>query len=81
MWVVPSRPISDEHQKELVMSGTADKVQGKIKQAAGDLTGDEKLQREGERDETAGKIKDGLGKAKDKLSDAVDSMKDKLNGD
>jgi uncharacterized protein YjbJ (UPF0337 family) len=34
-----------------------DKTKGKIKQAAGDLTGNEKLKREGRRDETKGKIK------------------------
>ncbi len=60
------------------MSGTADKISGKLKQAAGDLTGDKDLEREGKVDETSGKVKDGLDKAKDKASDAVDSIKDKF---
>lgn len=58
--------------------GTVDKAKGRIKQAAGDLTDDERLRREGEADESAGKVKDALGKAKDKAEDFVDGVKDKL---
>ena len=61
------------------MSGESDKIIGKAKQAAGDVTGNDDLEREGERDEAAGKIKDGVDDAKDKVNDAVDSIKDKLN--
>lgn len=60
------------------MSGEKDKLVGRAKQAAGDLTGNDKLEREGERDETAGKIKDGVEKTKDAVNDAVDNIKDKL---
>jgi uncharacterized protein YjbJ (UPF0337 family) len=55
-----------------------DQAKGRIKQAAGDLTGDDELRREGKVDETAGKAKDGLDKGADKLRDAVDAVKDKL---
>jgi uncharacterized protein YjbJ (UPF0337 family) len=55
-----------------------DQAKGRIKQAAGDLTGDDRLKRDGRADETAGKVKDGLDTAADKLRDAVDSAKDKL---
>lgn len=58
------------------MSGTSDKVSGRIKQAAGDLTGDDDLKREGKTDEAAGKVKDGAEKVKDKAEDAVDRVKD-----
>ncbi len=61
------------------MSGEMDKMKGRVKQAAGDLTDDEDLQREGERDEAAGKVKDITDKAKDKVDDAVDAVKDKFN--
>jgi uncharacterized protein YjbJ (UPF0337 family) len=60
------------------VSGTADKIGGKLKQAAGDLTGNEDLKREGDVDEASGKIKDGLESAKDKASNVVDGIKDKL---
>lgn len=37
------------------MNGKVDKVKGKLKQAAGDLTDNKKLRREGKIDELAGK--------------------------
>jgi len=51
-----------------------DETEGRIKEAAGDLTGDKNLQREGKVDQTAGK-------AKDAVDDASDAVKDKLNRD
>lgn len=48
----------------------ADEVKGRIKQAAGDLTDNKDLKREGKTDEVAGKVKD-----------AVDTVKDHLNKD
>lgn len=56
-----------------------DQAKGRIKQAAGDLTGDKDLRREGKADEMAGKAKDGLDKAADKLRDAVDGVKDRAD--
>jgi uncharacterized protein YjbJ (UPF0337 family) len=56
------------------MSGEADKAKGRIKQAAGDLTDNDELRREGKADEAAGKVKD-------KVNDAVDKVKDKLDRD
>ena len=66
-------------RKDTDMSGTSDKITGRLKQAAGDLTDDESLEREGERDETAGKAKDAVDDAKDRVNDAIDSVKDKFN--
>lgn len=51
--------------------GNADKAKGRIKEAAGSLTGDEKLKREGRTDQTAGKVKNKAGKWVDKVKDAV----------
>lgn len=61
------------------MSGEMDQIKGRVKQAAGDLTDDRDLEREGERDETAGKLKEKVGDVKDKLDDAIDKVKDKVN--
>ena len=61
------------------MSGETDQATGRIKQAAGDLTGNDDLEREGELDEAAGKAKEFIGDAKESLEDAVDSVKKKLN--
>jgi len=60
------------------MSGTSDKIEGRVKQAAGDLTDDQELQEEGEKDELAGKAKDTIDDAKQAASNAVDSVRDKL---
>ncbi|MCA1706393.1 MAG: CsbD family protein [Actinobacteria bacterium] len=44
-----------------------DELKGRAKEAAGDLTGDEDLKREGKIDQTAGKLKDLVGRASDKI--------------
>jgi len=49
-----------------------DEAQGRIKEAAGDLTGDKDLQREGKVDQAAGKAKDAVDDAGDKIKDALD---------
>ena len=50
------------------MDGKADRAKGKVKQAVGDLTDDDKLKREGKIDEAVGKTKDAIDKAKDELT-------------
>ena len=61
------------------MAGEGDELKGRAKQAAGDLTDDDELKREGKKDEAAGKAKDMADKAKDKANDAIDSVRDKLS--
>ncbi len=61
--------------------GNFDQAKGKIKQAAGDLSDDPDLRKEGQRDEKAGQAKEMIDKGKDKLSDAVDAVRDKVNKD
>jgi uncharacterized protein YjbJ (UPF0337 family) len=48
-----------------------DDAKGRVKEAAGDLTGDKDLEREGKVDQTAGKAKEGLDKLTDKVKDAL----------
>jgi uncharacterized protein YjbJ (UPF0337 family) len=48
-----------------------DEVKGHLKQAAGEITDDKDLKREGKVDEVAGKAKDAVDSAKDRVSDAV----------
>ena len=52
------------------ISGAADKAKGGIKEAAGKLTGDTKLQAEGKADKASGAIKNAIGGAKDAVRDA-----------
>lgn len=42
-----------------------DETKGRVKEAAGDLTGDKDLQREGKADQAGGKVKDAVDKVKD----------------
>ncbi len=51
------------------MSGNFDDAKGRIKEAVGDLTDDERMKREGRRDRLAGKVKQKVGKAVDKVRD------------
>ena len=52
--------------------GTTDTAKGRLKRAAGDLTGDDDLRREGKVDEAAGTVKDKVGDAADGVKDALD---------
>lgn len=49
------------------MSNTDD-LKGRVKEAAGDLTDDKDLKREGKADRATGKVKDAIDSVKDKLS-------------
>lgn len=58
-----------------------DQVKGRVKQAAGDLTDNDDLKREGKVDEAAGDVKEFADKAKDKADDAVDKVKGAFKDD
>ena len=51
---------------------TGEEAKGRVKEAAGDLTGDEKLKREGQVDQASAKTKKGIDDVADKVKDAVD---------
>ncbi len=53
------------------VEGAAQKTGGKIKEAAGKLTGDSKLEMEGKKDKTVGGVKNAIGGAKDAARDAA----------
>jgi uncharacterized protein YjbJ (UPF0337 family) len=63
------------------MAGEMDEAKGRIKQAAGDLTDDRDLKREGKVDEAAGGLKDKAESAKDWVDDKIDDMRDKAKKD
>ncbi len=50
------------------MSGKTDQIKGKLKKAAGELTDNDDLRREGELDEVTGKAKVLIDKVKDKFT-------------
>jgi uncharacterized protein YjbJ (UPF0337 family) len=53
------------------MSGKTDVVKGRIKEAAGDLTGNDKLRAEGQTDEAVGETKQAVQKAADVVKASV----------
>jgi uncharacterized protein YjbJ (UPF0337 family) len=48
-----------------------DDLKGRAKEAAGDLTDNEELEREGKIDQATGKVKDVVGNVADKVKDTV----------
>ena len=61
------------------MSGKTDDLKGRAKEAAGDLSGDDDLQREGKADQTKGKVKEQVDDAKNWVEAKVDKVTDKTN--
>ena len=53
------------------MGEKIDQAKGRAKEAAGDLTGDKDLERDGKVERVAGELKE-------KVGDAVDAVKDKV---
>jgi uncharacterized protein YjbJ (UPF0337 family) len=56
------------------IEGSAKQAVGAIKQAAGKITGDSKLQAEGAADRLAGKVQNAVGGAKDAVREAADKV-------
>lgn len=53
------------------MSGKVEEVKGRIKEAAGILSGDDNLKNSGKVDQASGKVKQAAEKAVDKVKDAI----------
>ncbi len=49
----------------------ADDAKGRVKEAAGDLTGDKELKREGKVDQASGKAKNGIERLTDRVKDVL----------
>jgi uncharacterized protein YjbJ (UPF0337 family) len=59
------------------MSSTTDKIKGRVKEAVGALTGNERLKDEGKLDQTTGKIKETVERVVDSAKDAVKGATEK----
>ena len=53
------------------IQGSADQAKGSLKEAAGKVTGDGKLQAEGAADKAKGRVENAIGGAKDAIRDAT----------
>lgn len=60
------------------LEGKGEKLKGKVKQAAGDLTDNEQLHDEGVADEAAGEVQDTFGRGKRKVGEALEDLGDKI---
>ena len=60
------------------LDGRVDQIKGKVKQATGDLTDNERLNDEGVADEASGDVQEGFGRARRKMGEAVEDLGDKL---
>jgi uncharacterized protein YjbJ (UPF0337 family) len=60
------------------VEGKGEQLKGKVKQAAGDLTGDEGLHDEGVADEAAGDVQEGFGRGRRKVGEAIEDIGEKL---
>jgi uncharacterized protein YjbJ (UPF0337 family) len=58
-------------KQEGVTMSNADEAKGRVKEAAGDLTDNDELKREGKVDQAEGKVKD-------KVDDVAEKVKDKI---
>lgn len=54
-----------------------EEAKGRVKEAAGSVTGDDELKQEGKEDQTEGNIKSAVDDAADKVKGAADSAADK----
>jgi uncharacterized protein YjbJ (UPF0337 family) len=59
------------------VEGTGNQVKGSVKKGAGEVTGNERLEREGSSQKSKGKVQEGWGKTKDAARDAGDAIKEK----
>jgi uncharacterized protein YjbJ (UPF0337 family) len=63
------------------MDINTDQAKGRVKEAAGDLTGNDKLKSEGKADQAAGDVKKVVNDVADKAEELVDKVKDAVHKD
>jgi uncharacterized protein YjbJ (UPF0337 family) len=66
-------------ERVCVMSGKSDQLKGRVKEAAGILTGNEDLEAEGKADRRTGEAKEKVDHAKDRVDEVIDKAKAKVD--
>lgn len=61
------------------IKGSATDIGGKVKDAAGGLLGDNKMQAEGKADQMSGQLQNAYGSAKDTARDAADTLGEQVD--
>ena len=70
-----------DDEEEPQMGEKTDKAKGHVKETVGDMTDNERLEREGKMDRASGELKGKAEDAKDRFGEGVDAAKEKLSGD
>ena len=77
--VVTARAATTGHTRRTAMGSKSDKIKGRVKEAVGALTDNDRLKREGQRDQAVGEVKEAAESAteqvKDKVKRAVQKVK------
>jgi uncharacterized protein YjbJ (UPF0337 family) len=60
------------------LDGKTDQVKGKVKQAWGDVTDNERLHDEGVADEASGEVQEGFGRGRRKVGEAIEDIGEDL---
>jgi uncharacterized protein YjbJ (UPF0337 family) len=60
------------------MGSTTDKIKGRVKEAVGVITDNDRLKREGQTDQVVGEVKDTAERAAKKVRDKVERVVEKL---
>ena len=58
------------------MGSTTDKIKGRIKEAVGVITDNDRLKSEGQTDQVVGEVKEAAEKVKDKVERVVEKIRD-----
>ena len=56
------------------LDGKTEQVKGRVKQAVGDLTNNDRLHDEGAADEAAGNVQEGYGRARRKVGEFIEDV-------
>jgi len=62
--------------RSTAMGSTTDKITGRVKEAVGVITDNDRLKREGQTDQVVGEVKEAAEKVKDKVARVVEKVKD-----
>jgi uncharacterized protein YjbJ (UPF0337 family) len=58
------------------MGSTTDKIKGRVKEAVGVITDNDRLKREGQTDQVVGEVKEAAEKVKDRVERVVEKVRD-----
>jgi uncharacterized protein YjbJ (UPF0337 family) len=72
--MLPALNVSEGYMNRDELDGKTEQAKGKVKQAWGDLTDDERLHDEGVADEAVGEAREGVGRARRKVGEAIEDL-------